>query len=367
MKKLLFSITIILSMILTPILSGCGMSDLLNETDGYIVSVVDEDENPVEGASVQLCSDKNCFMEETDSDGMAFFDLAPGKYSVHVLNVPEGYITDADKEYMTSSESMELIITVSTDSAGIVSENIEEEIPEEHDAVEAEEAPEPELPKGSATEILSRYKLDNYVPKNSGNKMNFSTTDLDGNPVDNSIFAENKITVVNYFASWCGPCKQELPYFVSISEDFREDGIGFLGIATMLADDTIGELKEVISEYGINYPVIIMNDELAHFLEGGIPQTLFVDSEGNILDITMEEAVAAMEILDKEQAERYIAGEFESRIETEDDRALFDYYYLYGGWQECLEEDARTSIYKGAWTCSLPKDALLTLLADRYL
>lgn len=60
----------------------------------YRVLVIDSDSEPVEGATVQFCSDDECVLGVTDASGIAEFDFPEGKYEVHILKVPEGYVKD---------------------------------------------------------------------------------------------------------------------------------------------------------------------------------------------------------------------------------------------------------------------------------
>ena len=72
-----------------------------NDIGMYRVIVRDTDDNPVEGAIIQLCDDLTCAFQPTDSDGVAAFDVAEQKvYDVRVLVAPDGYVPDGE-EYLT--------------------------------------------------------------------------------------------------------------------------------------------------------------------------------------------------------------------------------------------------------------------------
>ena len=77
----------------------------------YRIICVDEDGNPVQGATIQFCSDIQCMMGKTDADGVAEFDEAPGSYMVHLLKVPEGYAKDTT-EYEAPAVPGDLTIVV---------------------------------------------------------------------------------------------------------------------------------------------------------------------------------------------------------------------------------------------------------------
>ena len=85
----------------------------------YSVLVVDESDNPVSGVTVQFCDDTTCNLGTTDSSGVAVFKTeAPGKFTVHMLDVPEGYAED-ETEYVTEDTYGQLkVVLKSTSDAG---------------------------------------------------------------------------------------------------------------------------------------------------------------------------------------------------------------------------------------------------------
>ena len=76
------------------IMAGCGQK----APGSYEVCVNDGSGKPVPGVTVQFCSDTECILGTTDEKGLAVFEKEGGKYTVHVLKVPEGYRGD-DTEY----------------------------------------------------------------------------------------------------------------------------------------------------------------------------------------------------------------------------------------------------------------------------
>lgn len=80
-----------------------------NSENCYRIRVVSNDLQPIEGATVQFCSDDNCKMGATGSDGIATFDNPPGVYEVHVLKVPDGYKEDTSL-YRTDDQHSDMVI-----------------------------------------------------------------------------------------------------------------------------------------------------------------------------------------------------------------------------------------------------------------
>ena len=123
--------------------------------------------------------------------------------------------------------------------------------------------------------------LDRYASL-IGSKVTFTTTDLDGNAVSSAdLFAQNEITMVNIWATWCGPCIGELAELQSIHTRMQEKGCGIVGL---LDDTDLDEARRLVEENGITYPVILAPDDYeAYFPIEGYPSSFFINSEGEIL------------------------------------------------------------------------------------
>ncbi|PZP51944.1 MAG: TlpA family protein disulfide reductase [Azospira oryzae] len=79
-----------------------------------------------------------------------------------------------------------------------------------------------------------------------------SFEDLNGQRVSLSRF-RGQVVVVNFWATWCTPCREEIPEFVELQEEFRDQGVVFVGIAV----DRREPVAAFSREFGINYPVLI--------------------------------------------------------------------------------------------------------------
>ncbi len=115
-----------------------------------------------------------------------------------------------------------------------------------------------------------------------GSRFEFTTTDLDGNPVSSEkLFAQNDITVINIWTTWCGPCIGELSQLQELHARLQANGCGVVG---MLADADLEAACGLIEENGLTYPVILAPDALNAFLVlEYVPTTLFVGRDGSVL------------------------------------------------------------------------------------
>ena len=119
----------------------------------------------------------------------------------------------------------------------------------------------------------------------------FSSTDIDGNPVDKSVFADAKLTMVNIWGTFCAPCIEEMPDLADINREYADKGfqivglpMDLLGIDGALQDYKVEDAREIIETTGADYLHIMPNAELnAAKLSAvdAVPETIFVDSEGN--------------------------------------------------------------------------------------
>ena len=114
----------------------------------------------------------------------------------------------------------------------------------------------------------------------------FTQPGLDGTPV--SLLGEvskSKITVIDFWASWCGPCRQEMPFMVELYDKYKDKGLGIIGISL---DEDSDAWKAATQQ--LNIPWVQMSDLKGwenviakHFCVTSIPHTIVVDQQGKIL------------------------------------------------------------------------------------
>ncbi len=93
-----------------------------------------------------------------------------------------------------------------------------------------------------------------------------------------------KVLVVNFWATWCEPCRKEIPEFIELQEQFRDKGLLFIGIAVDQPEKVAAFSKEI----GINYPVLTGGMQAMALAEaagnnhGALPFTVIIDRSGKI-------------------------------------------------------------------------------------
>jgi len=130
-----------------------------------------------------------------------------------------------------------------------------------------------------------------YAPKNpmgelAGTQVTFETTDLDGNPVTSAqLFADNEITMINYWGTWCHFCVEEMPELAQIHTRLQEKGCGVIGILQDgVSPELIEKAKGIMEECGTNYPNVLLSGDMTILQTiTSYPTTFFVDREGKIL------------------------------------------------------------------------------------
>ncbi len=108
----------------------------------------------------------------------------------------------------------------------------------------------------------------------------FTLPDLDGGEVSLADF-EGKVIVLDLWATWCGPCRLEIPFLNSLYEEFREQGLVVVGVG--LDEGGAAVLRPFAEENGITYPILV-GDRSVQTSYGvtGIPTTFMIGRDGRI-------------------------------------------------------------------------------------
>jgi thiol-disulfide isomerase/thioredoxin len=112
--------------------------------------------------------------------------------------------------------------------------------------------------------------------------LGFTLNDMNGTPVKLSAY-KGKVILLDFWATWCGPCKLEIPHFVELQQQYGPQGLVVLGFSV---DDTVDKLKPFASELRMNYPVLVGlgRDDVQEAFGPlwGIPVSYIIGRDGKI-------------------------------------------------------------------------------------
>jgi thiol-disulfide isomerase/thioredoxin len=148
-------------------------------------------------------------------------------------------------------------------------------------------APPARSPKGNLTGSPNSAEDDAVADAKVAGKaapLDFTLKDMNGVDVKLAAF-KGKPIVMNFWATWCGPCRAEIPSLVELQKQYGDEGqdVVILGISV---DDPIEKLKPYASQMKMNYPVLVGNgrDDVQDAFGPlwGIPVTVFINRDGRI-------------------------------------------------------------------------------------
>ncbi|MGE5243602.1 MAG: TlpA family protein disulfide reductase [Betaproteobacteria bacterium] len=108
----------------------------------------------------------------------------------------------------------------------------------------------------------------------------FSLRDLSGRPLDLASY-RGRVVLLDFWATWCVPCREEIPHFVALQKKYGSKGLAIIGISM---DDEEGPVRDFYRKYGMNYPVAMGDAKLAERYGGilGLPVAFLIDRTGRI-------------------------------------------------------------------------------------
>lgn len=121
----------------------------------------------------------------------------------------------------------------------------------------------------------------------------FETSDLDGNPITESVFEGYPVNMINIWATYCNPCLDEMPDLAKLDSDLKEKGFRVIGLVTDITDNSLSPLadqvtfaKQIISHTEANYLHLFPSLDMYYsFLSQvtAVPCTFFVDEKGELI------------------------------------------------------------------------------------
>jgi cytochrome c biogenesis protein CcmG, thiol:disulfide interchange protein DsbE len=129
--------------------------------------------------------------------------------------------------------------------------------------------------------VAGRRSAQKPKPTASGNLApDFTLTDLDGHKLTLSDY-RGKVVLLDFWATWCGPCRTEIPHFVEMQNKYGPQGFQVIGISM---DDDAKPVHGFAQQYKLNYPIAVGDDKLADRFGGvmGLPVNFIIDRQGRI-------------------------------------------------------------------------------------
>lgn len=138
-------------------------------------------------------------------------------------------------------------------------------------------------------ELVKLFSNDEEIAVSASQQRNlhaadFSLHDLEGVTHQFSEW-EGKVRVINFWATWCPPCRKETPMFVQLQDQFGASGLQLVGIAI----DEKQKVQDFMDTFGVNYPVLIGDDDAIEVAKtygnrfGALPWTVVVNRDGMIV------------------------------------------------------------------------------------
>ncbi len=111
--------------------------------------------------------------------------------------------------------------------------------------------------------------------------LDLNTEDINGKAVNNDLIKDSSVVIVNFWEPWCGPCVGEIPDIDRLYNSYKDQGLMVIGVFSTVAMEN--DVKSIIDENNISYPIIKMNENMQKFTTEYVPTTYFFDKDGNLL------------------------------------------------------------------------------------
>jgi peroxiredoxin len=147
-------------------------------------------------------------------------------------------------------------------------------------------------------------KAEEKVIAESGKAPDFAFSDLDGGSNVRLSELRGKVVIVEFWATWCAPCKESVPELNKVFEKFRDKNFRLFGISVDKGGDALSHVRAFVKEHGIVYPVMVDSGSVnVAYGVSGIPVMFIIDKEGKLVKRHMGYFPGLAETLSKDVEE----------------------------------------------------------------
>ena len=141
----------------------------------------------------------------------------------------------------------------------------------------------------ATTEVVDEKESSQQVQKKENEfpiAPDFTLNDLDGKTIKLSDY-KGKVVILDFWATWCGPCRRGIPEFIELQSEYGEDKLVILGISVDQGDLSV--VPKFAESYGINYPVLYANQDIQRKYGPirSIPTAFIIDKDGKARDMVV--------------------------------------------------------------------------------
>ena len=110
----------------------------------------------------------------------------------------------------------------------------------------------------------------------------FTAEDFDGNVISEAVFEDSKVTMINVWATYCEPCKEEIPALSELCSEYEEGDFRIIGIPLDLNQSSTVDARKLIADFGATYTNIKISNSVKPLVNNiaSVPYTIFINSEG---------------------------------------------------------------------------------------